>query len=119
MKTNRHRNRNEKDAWIIIALAYFLRYGFPFAVVIIPIQVCPHDDVLLWIGAGCLVYALYWLMGYLLKWRHFYCAYQNVCHRPMTPFSVNWNEVRKNDIYIPALIFGLLGIAMIVLNFLI
>ena len=53
------------------------------------------------------------LLGYLLKWKHVYCAYQNAYHQDMTPDMVNWRKVRKSDAYGVPIIFIVLGIACV------
>ena len=68
-------------------------------------------------GGATVLFALYLLMGYLLRWTHYFCSIQSAYHIPMTPENVDWSFVKKSDAYgIPAM-FAVPGIVMIVLDF--
>lgn len=95
-------------------LAYLHRFVFPILIFAVPL--CFSDErsnLLLGIGIGCIVYALYSLLGYVLRWKHIYCSYQNAYHEEMTPHNVNWGKIKKSDAYGIPLIFGVLGIACV------
>lgn len=120
MKRNRKPKRihNRK---LIIALAYLDRFLLPMLVVFVPMGlVLLHESGKLFaltFGGATVLFALYLLMGYLLRWTHYFCSMQNAYHLPMTPEDVDWGFVKKSDAYgIPA-IFAVLGIAMIVFAF--
>ena len=115
-KHDRRYNRN-----LIIALAYCDRFLFPCLIVFVPMGLVPiHQSGKLFalsFGGATVLFALYLLMGYLFRWTHYFCSIQSAYHIPMTPENVDWGFVKKSDAYgIPA-IFGVLGIAMIVLGF--
>lgn len=86
--------------------------------------VCPFIIMLLiafrrsWLaGIAMILYSLWTLIGYLLRWRHIYCSYQIGSRQPMTPYSIDWYDVREIDAFgIPA-IFTALGVALIVVSF--
>ena len=97
---------------VTIVLAYMHRYVFIFLAMFLP----GIRYGLTGIGAGLLLYAIYSLAGYLLRWKHIYCSYQNACHQKMTPSHVDWSRIKKRDAYgIPA-IFGFLGIALMLIR---
>ena len=107
----------------IIILAYCNRYLFPCLTVFVPMALVPlHQNEFLFmltLGIAVLTYAVYELVGYLCRWRHIFCSYQNAYHAPMTPEDVDWEWVNKSDAYgIPA-IFGGIGIVAIIAAFLI
>jgi len=101
--------------------AYCNRYLFPFLALFVPMLLVPiHKNgflSLLSLGLSVLIFAVYQLVGYLLRWDHILCSYQNPYHMEMTPGSPDWGWIKKSDAYgIPA-IFGVIGIAFIVLAF--
>lgn len=98
----------------IVALAYFHRYGW---IALAAIATAVTGRPLLSLGVCFLAYALYTLIGYRLKWRHIFCSNQNAHHRAMTPESVQWNTVKKKDIYGISLVFGLLGLCLCLIYF--
>ena len=88
---------NNKSAQRIVkALAYFHRYGWIVAMIII-IEI---TDSSYYFGLLLIIYSLWTIIGYLLKWKHIYCSYQDVYHKPMTPNNINWNSIRKSDVYV-------------------
>ncbi len=99
----------------VMILAGLLRYGFPIGVLVLTLIVGKvtgsRRATMAALGAGCLILGLYELLGYLLKWKHFYCAYQNSYHQDMMPDMVDWGKVRKSDAYGVPAIFITLGIA--------
>lgn len=99
--------------------AYFVRYGMLLA---IPLPAAIASGLtdsrtakLLGYGAGCLFFALYYLVGYLLRWTHMYCVYQNDYHQKMTPDNVNWSEIKKSDAVGVPLIFAGFGVLFVIL----
>jgi hypothetical protein len=83
---------------IIKFLAYFHRYGWIVAMIII-IEI---TDSLYCFGIILIIYSLWTMIGYLLKWKHIYCSYQNAYHKQMTPNNINWTSIRKSDVYVVA-----------------
>lgn len=112
MKAGQMMRRRSFSNDVTIFLAYMHRYVFIFLAILLP----GMKDGLTGIGAGLLLYAVYSLAGYLLRWKHICCSYQNACHQKMTPNHVDWSRIKKRDAYgIPA-IFGLLGIALMLIS---
>ena len=111
-----HRTAKQRSNRVLL-LAFFLRYGLPVGVGILAVVVGRITNsgkaVVLALGVGCILMGLYELLGYLLKWKHVYCAYQNEYHQDMTPDMVNWRKVRKCDAYGVPIIFIVLGIACV------
>lgn len=66
---------------------------------------------MLLMGAGSLLYAAWSLIGYLLRWKHIFCSYQDANHQKMTPDGVNWSKVKPTDAYgLPAIFFVIGGL---------
>lgn len=91
----------------IIFLAYFHRYICPLLILVSCIW------GLLAAGIAAVFYAVYSLAGYMLRWKHIYCSYQNAYHQKMTPDHVGWSKVRKRDAYGVPAIFAAMGAAAI------
>lgn len=107
--------RSSRD-FTIILLAYAHRYVYPILIVALP-MLYGKENMLLAMGIGCILFAIYDLIGYIRRWKHIYCSFQNAYHQKMTPSHIVWSKVKKTDAYgIPA-IFGFLGIAMIIIHF--
>ena len=100
----------------IKVLAYFHRYLFLIGIVALPFCF-KKDFILLRIGIGFLTYSLYSLVGYLLQWKHIYCSYQNAYRRRMTPDNIVWSKIKKSDIYGTSLVFGILGVLLVLCQF--
>ena len=99
-------------ARIIIALAYFHRYG-SFAIVLLCSAI--RTELFLWfLSVDCIIFSIWTFVGYKLKWRHIYCSYQNACHQEMTPHSVCWDKIKKSDAYGVPLIFFFLGLVLLI-----
>lgn len=93
----------------IILLAYFHRYGW-IALMLLLLYFTKRISV---IGISCIAFSIWSFFGYLLRWEHIYCSYQNAYHTPMTPNHIRWGTVKKADAYgIPA-IFLILGVALL------
>lgn len=96
----------------IIFLAYVHRYLFPVLAVLLPLAF-GRQYALLAMGIGFILFAAYTLIGYLLRWKHIFCSYQNAYHQQMTPDHINWSQVKKADAYGTPAIFGIFGLAML------
>lgn len=99
----------------VMILAGLLRYGLPSSVLILALIIGKVTGsaraTVATLGAGCLILGLYELLGFLLRFKHFYCAYQNAYYQDMSPDMVDWRKVRKIDAYGVPAIFITLGIA--------
>lgn len=98
---------------LTIVLAYADRYLYPI-LVLLPLII--YRNFLL-SGIACFVFALYKLIGYLCKWKHIFCSYQNACHKKMTPNNINWSQVKKSDAYGVPAVFGIIGTLMIIVHY--
>lgn len=104
----------KKRNGLIIFLAYFHRYGL-FAVLLLMSLLMHNKHTLCAIFAyGLLIYSLWSFIGYLLRWKHIYCSYQNAYHTKMTPDTIRWQDIDKRDVYGVPLIFFVLGILMMI-----
>lgn len=75
------------------------------------------DDMFL-MGIYLIAFALYQFIGYKCKWKHIFCSYQNSYRKKMTPDKINWSKVKKSDAYGLPIIFGTLGILIIIVSIL-
>ncbi len=99
---------------LVIALAYWHRYIFVVLIILVPCFLADDEpDFLLGLGIGCILYAAYSLVGYLFRWKHIYCSYQNAYHQKMTPLHIKWHKMKKTDAYGIPILFGILGIACV------
>ena len=73
-----------------------------------------REYVLLRCGLGFVLFAMYSLIGYVLQWKHIYCSYQNANRQAMTPNHIVWSNVKKTDAYGCPVIFGVLGLGMVI-----
>ena len=97
----------------IITLAYLHRYGW-----IIIMLVCIAiwiEQIFYILGAGCIGFSVWSLIGYQLKWRHIYCSYQNAYREKMTPYSIQWHKIKKSDAIGVPFIFLFIGIVSLLL----
>ena len=69
---------------------------------------------LLFLGISCLLFGLYMLLGYLLRWKSYYCTIQAVYRQQMTPDNVDWSTVKKIDALGVPIGSAVLGIALII-----
>ena len=106
------KKKNTRDHTDIIVLAYFHRYGW-FALTLL-LLFFPNSKML--IGISICAYAIYTLFGYLFRWKHIYCSYQNAYHQKMTPNHINWKDIKRSDVYGVSAIFFVLGIALILVT---
>lgn len=116
----KYRQRNT----VIKTFALLYRYVFPLAICIVPFQITKlfyensRYGFSLWFGIMSILYAAYSLIGYLCKWKHIYCAFQNAYHQEMTPDHINWNKIKKSDAYGIHAIFFALGLMFLIVSFL-
>jgi hypothetical protein len=98
----------------VIILAYMHRYLYPILILSVPMLLTRKGpEYVLYQGIGLLVFAAYSLAGYLLRWKHIYCSYQNAYHQKMTPNRIRWNTIKKSDAYGCPAVFGVLGVLCI------
>lgn len=109
-------NSTKKRNIVICMLAYFHRYFYWVCVLAFTFCFGP-DFALLRMGLGFLLFAVYSLLGYILRWKHIYCSYQNAYRQTMTPNHIVWSKIRKTDAYGCPAIFGVLGLGMVVCQF--
>lgn len=109
------RKKTVKDRRIIW-MAYVHRWILPIAAFFLLILFQKKRQVLA-LGILCVLFSLYSLFGYVCRWRHIYCSFQNSSHEKMTPWKIRWNTVRKRDAYGVPAFFGILGATMILLYF--
>lgn len=92
----------------ITILAYFHRYGWMVLMLLVGFFI----DTKYVLSIGCVAFSIWTFLGYIFRWKHIYCSYQNAYHMPMTPDKVRWDIVKKSDAYgVPAL-FLFFGIAL-------
>lgn len=106
---------NKKTRSRIIALAYLHRYAPVLAFLILPACIRfgiikTRDGCYIYYGISCIVFGLWSLIGYLLRWRHIYCSDQDSGHNKMTPEDINWSKVSKVDAYGEPIFFFIMGI---------
>ena len=94
---------------LVMALAYVHRYGLIAALIIVR-----RVNNLKLLGIILLVYAGWTLTGYLLKWEHIYCSWQNAYHEKMTPGNTNWRHIDKKDVWCVSFLFGIAGVVILV-----
>ena len=112
------RKRDSREMRIII-LAYLHRYVYPILVFLLPMlfRKLLGEAAFLAIGIGVVLFALYTFVGYRCRWKHIYCSYQNAYRQKMTPYRIRWYTIKKSDAYGVPLVFGILGVAMIIAYF--
>ena len=69
-------------------------------------------------GVGFICFGIYEIIGYRLKFRHIFCANQNMHHRKMTPEHCEWESIPKSECYGLPAIEIIIGVAIIVIGFL-
>ena len=95
----------------IIALAYFHRYGW-IAAMMACIATWPKQMYLI-ISIAFLLFSIWSFIGYIKKWKHIYCSFQNAYHKKMTPNSIQWNKIKKSDAYGVPSIFFVMGLLLL------
>lgn len=66
-------------------------------------------------GISILVFSAYELIGYLCKWKHIFCSFQNAYHQKMTPDKIDWEKVSKIDAYMIPFFLAICGIILLLL----
>lgn len=112
------KNENKR----MTGLVFFLRHIVPLVIVIIPLAIFARTGnirpAFIYIGIGFLAYAAYLLVGYLMKWTHIYCYFQNIDRQPMTPDNVDWSTLRPGDGCITPALNAVLGVILLVFGML-
>ena len=94
-----------------ILLAYFHRYGW-IVVMLLIMYLTKKPDVVM--GISVIVFSIWTFLGYILRWKHIYCSYQDACHMRMTPEKVQWDTVKESDAFGVPAIFLILGVFLLV-----
>ncbi len=107
-------SKKEKN---ILALAYFVRYGYialMFALIFIMGLLQLRTVAKYFFCIAIILDGVYYLVGRKLKFKHLYCAMQNAYHQEMTPHnSGNYPSRMERDIFLIGILFiglGTLGI---------
>lgn len=66
------------------------------------------------LGITCIIYSIWTFIGYKCRWRHIFCAYR----KSMTPYAIQWSQLRKRDAYGVSLLFIVAGFAMLLVGIL-
>lgn len=104
-------NKTGRTENMVVALAYFHRYGW-IAAMMVCVAVWLEEMIYI-LAAGFLGFSVWSFLGYRRKWKHIYCSFQNACHQKMTPDNVQWHKVKKSDAYGTPLVFLVLGLALL------
>ena len=99
---------------LIIFLAYADRYVYP-TVLLLTIIVGEKETFLL-SGIGYIILSIYEFVGYVCKWKHIFCSFQNARHQKMTPDNIVWGSVKKSDAYVSSILLCILGVLLIILS---
>ena len=103
------KNNRKQQTLLIILLAYFHRYGW--IVITLPLMFFTNPYVVM--GISAIVFSIWTFLGYILKWKHIYCSYQNANHKPMTPDRVRWDTIKKSDAFVIPAFFFILGVILL------
>ena len=109
-------NKRYYRALTVRIFAYIHRWGYPILMLLLPLTYRGKYLLLIW-GVVAFLYALHSLIGYICRWRHIYCSYQIMHREQMTPQDIRWQKVKRGEIYATSVIFGVLGIGMVVSYF--
>ncbi len=109
-------NKGVNSAKGVVALAYLHRYGW-IATMMVLVMIMPKLKFYT-LGICFILFSLWTLIGYKLKWRHIYCSLQNAYHKKMTPYSIRWSEIKKSDIYVSSVLFLIFGLMVLIMNIL-
>lgn len=93
----------------IVLLAYFHRYGW-IALMLLLMYITKNKCA---IGISFIAFSSWSFLGYVFRWKHIYCSYQNTYHQPMTPNKIRWDSVKKTDAYGVPAIFMIFGVALL------
>ena len=72
---------------------------------------------LLLLAGGLLIHAAYSVIGYRLRWKHIYCAFQISCRKKIAPEDIQWNKMTFGDAYGVPIAFTGLAIVMLLVCF--
>ena len=111
----------KKVLWIKV-LAYFWRYGIIACVIpamyLGRIVTKSRTGVLLGLSSIMMIMGLYYLLGYIFKFRHIYCVFQNANHEKMSPNEIYWNTLSKKDLIGVPILLICIGVAGLILSLL-
>ena len=110
----RRRKRHSTNSKYIIILAYANRYIFPFILLIIMFFGKVKSNYVPF-SISLLVFSAYQLIGYLCRWKHIFCSFQNAYHQKMTPEQINWDSISKFDAYGCPCFFAVLGVLFLLI----
>ncbi len=96
---------------LVILLAYFHRYGW----IALTLIIMYLTDSFSPLSISCIIYSVWTFLGYIFRWKHIYCSYQNAYHNTMTPNTVDWDNVKKTDTYGIPIVFMLFGIGLLLI----
>lgn len=113
-KKKKYSSSKRRDSDSVITLAYFHRYGW--IVVMLGLRFLFSDERYYVLFVSVIIYSIWTFVGYLCKWKHIFCSYQNAYHVKMTPNSVDWDWVDKKDAYGIPLFFMLCGLGGLLLT---
>ena len=99
---------------LVIALAYFHRYGF--FVIALALVLIFHSVYFYVLSSALIAYSVWSFIGYKFRWSHIFCSYQNAYHSRMTPDKIDWKIVKKSDAYGVPIIFFILGILLLLVS---
>ena len=111
------RKRTKKhalNATVVILLAYVNRYLYPLLILLI-LSFGKLESNYTPAAISILVFSAYELIGYLCKWKHIFCSFQNAYHQKMTPNHIDWDKVSKIDAYAIPGFFAVCGILLLCL----
>ena len=69
-------------------------------------------------GIGLICYGVYEIIGYCLRFRHVYCAMQNMYRQKMTPDHCEWERFPKTDWYGAPAVLIAWGVAVLLVSLL-
>ncbi len=98
----------------IIILAYVNRYFYPLLLLGIVAWGRETSNLKL-AGISILFFSAYELIGYLCRWKHIFCSFQNAYHQKMTPDNIDWDLVSKADAYLIPGFFAFFGVILLLL----
>ena len=114
----------------LLITAYFWRFGIIGLVFLLPLifglvfynieSLNPYTIFAIFISMGvpCVAMGIDYILGCILEFDHIILVNQSCYHHKMNPYNLSWNVSKKEFIFVGA-IFSILGIAMIVLPFII
>ncbi|MBU1093167.1 MAG: hypothetical protein KKH01_01755 [Firmicutes bacterium] len=107
--------------WIKI-LAYFWRYGIIACVIpamyLGRVVTKSRTGVLPGLSSIMMIMGLYYLLGYIFKFRHIYCVFQNANNEKMSPNEIYWNTLSKKDLIGVPILLICIGVAGLILSLL-